>query len=84
MDVCTAHGDIGETNTARVSALAALNCMFVQWLEDLDKRCNPWPGSRAYETLWNGADGDMNSAAGPVHPRPLPLRAEHYLNKRLS
>lgn len=86
-DVCISHGAIAETKTQRVAALAGLNHMSVQWLEELDKGCNPWPGSRARgpveQDFLKGSRCDMNSAAGPVHRRPLPC-VQHITSTNTS
>lgn len=42
------------------------------WTRDAARDPVPGPAGLWSKTFWKGADGDMNSAAGPVRPRPLP------------
>lgn len=81
--VCIARGVIAETKTSKAAAApGGLNRMFVQRLrarlEEFNSRRGPCtakvpePAGLWSKTLWREADGDMNSAAGPRHPRPLP------------
>lgn len=90
--VCIAHGGIAEDQNnegcgtgwskSHVHAVAPSTAGGIRPATQLH-RLVPEPTGPWSKTFWKEADGDMNSAACPLHPRPLPC-VQHITSTNAS